>query len=180
MRVSWFAVRTRLDPLGLARAARGVMAELDPAQPIDNLATMEQVYSDHVAEPRFQAQLMGAFAALALLLAVVGVYSINADAIAQRRHEIGLRMALGATPGRVLRGIMGGSLKLTLCGIALGILGAAALASWLQSTIAGVSGTDPLTLGGVALLLALIGAAACYIPARSATRNDPAIALREE
>jgi putative ABC transport system permease protein len=123
---------------------------------------------------------MGAFAALALLLAVVGIYGVNAYAVAQRRHEIGVRMALGATPRNVLRDVIAQGLKLTGVGIAIGIGGALGIASWLKSVLVGVSATDPATLGGVALLMAAVAAMACYVPARRATRIDPARALRGE
>jgi putative ABC transport system permease protein len=179
-RVSWFALRTRIDPAGLAGAVRHEIAELDSEQPIDQLGTLEQTLSNQFAEPRFQAKLMGTFAVLALALAVVGIYGVNAHAVAQRRHEIGLRMALGATPGRVLRDTIGDGLKLTAYGIALGIVGAFAAASVLRSVLVGVSATDPLTLAAVALFLALAAAAACYIPAQRATRIDPATALRQD
>jgi len=179
-RVSWFAIRTRVDPSSLAGAVRHEMAEMDNDQPIDQLGTLDQTLSNQFAEPRFQARFMEAFAGLALILAVVGIYGVNAHAVAQRRHEIGLRMALGATPGRVLRDTVGEGLKLAAYGIAAGTAGALAIASGLRSVLVGVSATDPVTLAAVALFLALAAAAACYIPALKATHIDPAIALRED
>ena len=179
-RISWFAARTRIDAAGLAEVVRHEMAEMDSEQPISQLGTLEQTLSNQFAEPRFQARLMGGFAGLALVLAVVGIYGVNAHAVAQRRHEIGLRMALGATAARILRETIGEGLKLTGYGIALGLAGAWAAASVLRSVLVGVSATDPLTLGAVALFLALAAAAACYIPAHRAARIDPAIALRQD
>jgi putative ABC transport system permease protein len=179
-RISWFALRTRIDPTGLVAAVRHEMENLDSEQPIDQLGTMEQTLSNQFAAPRFQARLMGAFAGLALVLAMVGIYGVNAHAVAQRRHEIGLRMALGATPGRVLRDTIMEGLKLTGYGIVLGLGGALATASVLRSVLVGVSATDPLTIGAVTLFLMLAAAAACYIPAHRATRIDPAIALRQD
>ncbi|HEX5431985.1 MAG TPA: FtsX-like permease family protein [Bryobacteraceae bacterium] len=179
-RTSWFAVRTRSDPRGIAPAVRQAMADLDKNQLIENLGPMQQTFSRKFAEPRFQAQLMGAFAVLALLLAAAGIYGINAHSVAERRREIGLRMALGASPRKVLRDTIGEGLKLTLCGIAAGIAGSLALASILRSVLVGVSPTDPPTLAGVALFLGIVAAAACYVPARRATRIDPAIVLRQE
>jgi putative ABC transport system permease protein len=179
-RVAWFAVKTRVQPASLAGAVRHAMAELDNDQPIDQLGTVEQTLSNQFAEPRFQAELMEGFAALALILAVVGIYGVNAHAVAQRRHEIGLRMALGATSGRVLRDTVGEGLKLAGYGIVAGTAGALALASALRSVLVGISATDPLTLGAVALFLAFASAAACYIPALRATRIDPSTALRED
>ena len=177
---AWFAISTRVDPSSLAGAVRRVMAELDKDQAIDNFGTLDQTFDNQFAEPRFQAELMGAFATLALLLAVSGVYSINAEAVAQRRHEIGLRLGLGATAARVLSEMVAGSLKLTLFGIVAGIAGAVAFGSWLKSAVPGVSPTDPITLIATAAILVVVATAACAIPAYGATRIDPAMALREE
>ncbi|MGD1093712.1 MAG: FtsX-like permease family protein, partial [Bryobacteraceae bacterium] len=132
------------------------------------------------AQPRFQTEVMAAFALTALLMAAVGIYSVNAYAVAQKRHEIGLRMALGATPGAVLRETVGEGMRMTLIGIVAGLAGAVALGSLLKSVLVGISATDPLTLMGVAILLALVASVASYLPARKATRIDPAIALRPQ
>jgi putative ABC transport system permease protein len=110
---------------------------------------------------------------------MVGIYGVNAYAVSQRRHEIGVRMALGATPGIVLREMIGQGMKLTALGIAAGVGGSLAIASFLKSVLVGVSATDPVTLGGVAVTMAAVAAVACYVPARRATRIDPAVALRE-
>jgi putative ABC transport system permease protein len=178
--VSYFAVRTATDGGNLAPAIRRALMDLDKDEPVDQLGSFDQILVSHMAEPRFQTQLMGAFALVALLLAIVGIYGVNAYAVQQRRNEIGLRMALGATPGQVLREILKQGMRLTAIGIAIGLAGAVAMASLLKSVLVGVSATDPMTLGGVALLLALVAATACYIPARRATHIDPAIALRQE
>jgi putative ABC transport system permease protein len=177
---AWFAVRTRSDPSIVAAAVRREMDAIASGQPIENLNTMEQVFYNQFAEPRFQTQLMAAFAALALLLALSGVYSINADAVAQRKHEIGLRMALGASPSQVMNEIIAGSLQLTSLGIGIGVLGAFVFAYWLKSVIAAVSPTDPITMGETAIMLAAVSMLASAIPAFGATRIDPAIALRQE
>ena len=179
-RIAWFAIRTRVEPSSLAGAVRHEMAEVDRNQPIDQLGTLEQTLSDQFAEPRFQARLMEAFAGLALILALVGIYGINAHSVAQRRHEIGLRMALGATPERMLRDTVGEGLKLAAYGIVAGTVGAFAVASALRSMLVGISATDPLTLGAVALFLAVAAAVACFVPALKATHVDPATALRED
>ena len=123
---------------------------------------------------------MDVFALLALLLAVVGIYGVSAYAVVQRRHEIGLRMALGATQGIVLREVIGQGLRLTAIGIVVGLIGAVAISSLLKSLLVGVSATDPVTLLTVAALLALVASVACYIPAQRAARIDPAIALRQD
>jgi putative ABC transport system permease protein len=105
---------------------------------------------------------------------------VNAYAVTQRQHEIGVRMALGASPGAVLRAIVAQGMRMTALGIMVGLIGAVAIGSLLKSVLVGVSATDPVTLGGVAVLLAIVGTAACYIPARRATTIDPAIALRQQ
>ncbi len=178
--VTYFAVRTDSDPLLLAGPLRRELQSIDKDQPVDQVTTLEQTLNTYYAEPKFQVQVMGAFALLALALAVVGIYGINAYAVEQRRHEIGLRMALGATPGAVLRDAVGQGMRLTAIGIAAGLAGALAMGSLLKSVLVGVKATDPLTLAGVSVVLALVAALACYIPARRATRIDPATALREE
>jgi putative ABC transport system permease protein len=123
--------------------------------------------------------LMAVFAGVALLLAAVGIYGVNAYAVAQRRHEIGVRMALGATPAIVLREMVRQGLGLTAIGIVVGLAGALAIASVLKSLLVGVSATDPTTLLIVSACLAVVAAVACYIPARRATKIDPAEALRQ-
>jgi putative ABC transport system permease protein len=178
--VTWFTVRTRINPAGLADAVRRELMEIDKEQPIDQVGTMQQTFETRFAEPRFQMQVMSGFALLALILAVVGIYGVNAYAVTQRRHEIGVRMALGATPGAVLREVLAQGMRLAAMGIVVGLLGAAAAASALRSVLVGVSATDPLTLAAVSFLLAFVTAIACYIPARRATRIDPAIALRDQ
>jgi putative ABC transport system permease protein len=178
--VSYFALRTTTDGASLAPAIRRTLMEIDKDQPVDQLGSFDLILANQFAEPRFQTQLMGAFALVALVLAIVGIYGVNAYAVMQRRNEIGLRMALGATPAQVLNGILKQGMLLTAVGIGIGLLGAIAIASLLKSVLVGVSATDPLTLGGVSLLLAVVAAMACYVPARRATHIDPAIALRQE
>ncbi|HYV61307.1 MAG TPA: ABC transporter permease [Bryobacteraceae bacterium] len=178
--VTYLTVRTRTNATSLAAAIRHEMADLDKEQPVDQLGSMEQNFSDQFAEPRFQSRLMGAFAALALILAVVGIYGVNAYAVTQRRRELGVRIALGARPSDVLRETLGEGLKLSGIGIGLGLAGAYATSSLLSSVLVGVAGTNPLTLLGAAAVLAAVALAACYIPARRATRIDPASALRQE
>jgi putative ABC transport system permease protein len=178
--VTYLTVRTRTNATSLTAAIRREMADLDREQPVDQLGSMEQTFSDQFAEPRFQSRLMGAFAALALILAVVGIYGVNAYAVTQRRRELGVRIALGARPSDVLRETLGEGLKLSAVGIAIGLAGAYALSSLFRSVLVGVTGTNPITLLGAAGVLAAVALIACYIPARRATRIDPASALRQE
>jgi predicted permease len=178
--VTWFVLRTAVNPVSLADPVRRELMQLDKEQPIDQVGSMEQTFTTRFAEPKFQTEIMGGFALLALILAIVGIYGVNSYAVAQRRHEIGVRMALGATPGAVLGEILMQGMRLTGIGIVIGLGGAIAVASALRSSLVGVSATDPLTLAGVSLLLALVAGVACYIPARRATRIDPAVALRQQ
>jgi putative ABC transport system permease protein len=177
---AWFAARTELSPIALGSAVRAELMSIDPEQPIEQAGTMEQMLTDQLAQPRFQTQLMGAFALMALVLAAIGIYGVNAYAVVQRTHEIGVRMALGATSGDVIRDVIGQGMRLTAMGIGIGILGALAIASLLKSVLVGISATDPITLFSVAVLLAIVAALACFIPARKATRIDPAVALRPQ
>ena len=177
---TWFAVRSSGNLATIGSSVRSQLLQLDGNQPVDQLGSLEQTFANQFSEPVFQTTIMGAFAVLTLLLAVIGIYGVNSYAVAQRGHEIGVRMALGATPGRVLRSTVWSGMRLTLLGILAGLLGAIAAASVLRSVLVGVSATSPLTLSAAALLLALISLIACYLPARRAMLIEPASALRQE
>jgi len=173
-------VRTSTDPLSLAGAARDQLRLLDAEQPMANIATMEQLLGDSLARSRFTMLLLGIFAGAALVLAAVGIYGVMAFNVAQRTQEIGIRSALGAQQRDVLRLILGHGARLTLLGIGLGIAGALLATRVLATLLYGVKASDPLTFFGVALILAAAALAACYLPARRATRVDPLVALRYE
>ena len=173
-------IRTSGDPAEMAPAARRVISSLDPDQPVSDVRTMRQVLAERVARARFTTLLLGLFAGLATLLAAVGIFGVMNYAVTLRTREIGLRMALGAQPRRVLMLILRQGLLLTLAGIGAGLLGALALTRLMSSLLYGVSATDPLTFAAIVFLLALVALFACYIPARRATRVDPLIALRYE
>jgi putative ABC transport system permease protein len=173
-------VRTAADPLQLTGAVRQVARELDATQPVSKVNTMEQLIQRSIAPDRFALALLGLLALLALLIANVGIYSALSYTVAARTHEIGVRMALGATSRDVLRLALGQGMRLALIGIALGLLSACALTRLMRPLLFGVSATDPLALGGGALSLALVAWVACYLPARRATKVDPLVALRHE
>ncbi|MFZ0922719.1 MAG: ABC transporter permease, partial [Candidatus Acidiferrales bacterium] len=161
-------VRTETDPLALVSAARQTVGSMDKDEPISNIATMDQLISDSVARSRFTAVLLAVFAALAMILACIGIYGVMAYATAQRRNEIGIRMALGAQRGDILRLVLGRGVRLALLGVAIGVAGGLALTRFLQNLLFNISASDPLTFAGVAILLTLVALAACYIPARRA------------
>jgi putative ABC transport system permease protein len=173
-------LRTAGDPRQQAAALRAALAEIDPNQPLVKVRTMEDNMAATVAEPRFRAWLIGIFAGLALLLAAVGIYGVMSYSVTQRTSEIGIRITLGAQPQDVFRIVVGEGLRFALIGVALGVAGGLALTRLLNSFLYGVSATDPLTFSGVAVLLILVSAAACFFPAHRATRVDPIIALRYE
>jgi predicted permease len=175
-----FIVKTTLDPEQLVTAARQQVQAVDPNQPIYDFKTLMQLRAESVAPQRLNLLLLGLFAAVALALAVVGIYGVMSYAVEQRTHEIGLRMALGAQTRDVLKLVVGQAMKLALLGVALGLLGAVALTGLMKNLLFGVTATDPLTFAGVALLLALVALLACWIPARRAAKVDPLIALRCE
>ncbi|HTQ87500.1 MAG TPA: ABC transporter permease [Candidatus Solibacter sp.] len=173
-------VRAEGDPHALVSALRQQVKELDAELPIYNTRTLEEYVAGSVAQRRFTALLLGVFACVALVLAAVGLYGVISFGVAQRTHEIGVRVALGAEAGDVLRLVVGQGVRLTMLGIALGGLGALGAARFLSSMLFGVAGDDPLTFAGVGALFLAVSLAACYIPARRAMRVDPLVALRHE
>jgi putative ABC transport system permease protein len=174
------AVRGQGDPAGLATEVRDTVRSLDPQLALGSVRTMDEVISRSTASRRFSLVLVGAFAALALLLAAIGIYAVLAYTVARRTHEIGVRMALGARSGDVVREVLGQGLRVTAIGIVLGAAGALVLMRFLQSLLYEVRPTDPLTFAGVLLLLVIVSVAASYLPARRAMRVDPMVALRNE
>ena len=172
-------LRTSADPTAAFGAVRGVLAQIDPTVP-PRLNTFGDVFSDSVNTRRFNLLLVGVFALTALLLAIAGAFGVLAYSVAQRTREIGVRIALGATPRAILKMVLAQGLLTIGMGIAIGLAGSVALTRTMRSLLFQVSPNDPLTLAGVALLLILIAALASYIPARRATRVDPTVALRYE
>jgi putative ABC transport system permease protein len=173
-------VRTAAEPLALAEAVRREAQALDSTVPVFGVSTAEQTLGQTVAQPRFNLILLGAFAVVALLLAAVGIYGILANAVRQRTHEMGIRLALGASPGAVFRLVIGQGMGLAVIGTVVGLGVAFALTRYLESLLYEVKPTDPLTFGGVAFLLIAVAILACYLPARRATQVDPLVALRSE
>ena len=173
-------VRATNGPVGLLDSIRHVSARMSNQQVIFGAQTMDSLISDSMASRRFSMILLVVFAVLALLLASVGIYGVISYVVGQRAHEIGIRMALGAQPRDILRLILGRGGKLAGVGVVVGLAAALGLTRLMTSMLYGVGATDPLTFTGVAILLTLVALAACYIPARRATRVDPVVALRYE
>jgi predicted permease len=180
----WFSsllvVRAAADPAGFAAPAQGAIWEVDKDKPISYVKTMDQLLSESVAQPRLYLTLLGAFAMVALALAVIGIYGVMSYSVRQRTREIGIRMALGASAGDVLRLVVGQGLVLISAGVALGLVAALALTRVMASLLHGINATDPVTFFGGALILAGVALGACFVPARRATRVDPMAALRHE
>jgi predicted permease len=174
------AVRTSIDPASVTSAIREQVFAIDKGLPLYNIATMDQLVSNSVAQPRLNLSLLVAFAVLALALAAVGVYGVMAYAVTQRTQEFGIRMALGASPADVLKQVFLEGGRLAALGLGLGLIAALALTRLMASMLYGVKPSDPLSLVVAAALLAVVALAACYIPARRATRVDPLVALRYE
>ena len=168
------------DPLLLASAIRREASALNQRAVVTEVATMEQIAADSMAPPRFRAQLIGLFSALALLLGMLGIYGVTSYAVAQRTQEIGIRMALGATMSDVARLVIGQAMRATGIGLVLGITGALVAARWISSLLYGVSAADPLTLAGTCAVFGAAALGATYLPARRAARVDPMVALRHE
>ncbi len=173
-------VRTAGNPMLFAGAVRGQVASVDKDQPPHDLMTLEEIRAGSLTPRRVNMLLLSAFAVLGLILASVGIYGVVSYSVSQRTHEIGVRMALGAERRDVLKLVLGQGLRLTLIGVGIGIAGGLALMRFLSNQLYAVKPTDPLTFIIVSLLLTVVALAACYIPARRATKVDPMVALRYE
>ncbi len=173
-------VRTSSDPLSLAAAVREQVHALDKDQSVANIETLEQVVSGSLAQPRLNTLLLAGFAGFALLLAVIGLYGVLSYSVAQRTHEIGVRMALGARPHDVFWSVLGHALSLTSAGVAGGLTAAFGLTRLMASLLFGIRPTDPATFVAVSVVLTVVALLASYIPARRATKVDPLVALRYE
>jgi len=173
-------VRAAGDPEALAAPLRERVRAIDRDQPVGNVKTMEQWVSESVASQRFTAALLGVFAAAAAGLAALGLYGVVSYSVAQRTHEIGLRVALGARPRDVLRLVIGQGMALTLVGVGVGVAASLALTRVISGLLFGVGATDPGIFVAVPLLLASVALLACYLPARRAAKVDPMVALRYE
>jgi predicted permease len=174
------AIRTALDPDSVRKSAAAVLNELDPDLPISDLQTMDQVVYRTLASDRFRAFLFGGFAAVALVLAALGIYGVMSFTVAQRTHEIGLRMALGAGRDRVVREILAEGVTTALIGAALGSVGAYLVGRAMQGMLFGVKAVDPVAFSVVAGILLASAVLACLVPAMRAASVDPMTALRQE
>ena len=173
-------IRTDRGAGAVASAVKAAVAQIDPDLPIGDVRTMAQIIEDSTGEPRFRSFLIASFAALALLLAGVGVYGLISFTVTQRVPEIGVRLALGASPRQVFAQVIGQGLRLAMVGVVLGLVATAAATTLLRGLLFNTSTTDPLIYGSLSVLLLTIAALACYVPARRAMKVDPMTALRAE
>jgi putative ABC transport system permease protein len=175
-----FVIRTASNPTDITAAVRRATWEVDQDQPVIQVRTMQDVVQESLWRQHLSASMLGIFAAFAVLLAAVGIYGVFSYSVAQRTHEIGIRTALGASRGDILKMVVGQGLLLTLIGVGAGILAALALTRLLASLLYGVRPRDPLTFVALSLLLTAVAVLASYFPARRATKVDPIEALRYE
>jgi putative ABC transport system permease protein len=173
-------VRTKSDPAAMAEGLRTELLSLDKTLPVYALKPMTEYLRDSLSRRRFNMVLLSVFAAVALLLAGVGIYGVISYSVAQRTHEIGIRVAIGAHAGEILKLVIGQAMLLTMTGIALGLVTAFALTRLMQSLLFEVSPTDPLTFAVISVILTIVALVACFVPARRAMKVDPMVALRCE
>jgi predicted permease len=173
-------LRSRGDVEQLGEAVRHEVEKVDPNVPVHSISSMDQIISRSLADRRFAVELLGVFAAVALLLAAIGIYGVMSYSFSQRTHEVGIRMALGAQRLDILRMALGEGMLIVVIGLASGLVGAAIMTQFFRSMLFGVAPADPITFVSVSAILAGVALFACYIPAQRATRVDPLVALREE
>ena len=174
------AVRTDVDPRSLVKGVRESVLAADPEQPVFDVKTLDERVADAASGTRFNATLLGFFGFVALALAAVGVYGVIAYSVAERTHEIGIRVALGASRGDVAGMVMSQGMAMTAAGLVFGLAGAWFVTRYMASLLYGIAPRDPATFGAAAGILAAIALAACYLPARRAMGVDPMVALRHE
>ena len=172
-------VRTS-SPAPVIAGVRQVLQRMDPASPVHDVLSLDERVRKAASRYRYSSAMMGALAALALALAAIGTYGVIAYSVATRTREIGIRMALGARPGELLRMLLGSGMKLTAAGLAIGLAGALAAARTMTSMLFGVTPHDPWTFAAIAALIASVAGLATYVPARRAMRIEPTRALRQE
>jgi putative ABC transport system permease protein len=173
-------VRTAADPMSVASLMRKAIYAADADTAIDRVQTLEHVRSDAVASPRLTAILLAMFAGLALVITAAGIAGVMSLSVSQRKHELGVRLALGATPAKVLRMVMSQGMSFVLLGLSIGVAGALLLGRLMSALLFSVQPSDPITFVAVSAVLILVAAAACFVPARRVTSIDPMIALRSE
>jgi putative ABC transport system permease protein len=173
-------LRSRGDAEHLGEAVRHEVESVNPNVPVHSISSMDQIIARSVADRRFALELLGVFAAVALLLAAIGIYGVMSYSASQRLHEIGIRVALGAQRMHILRMAIGEGMQLVAIGLAIGLIGAGALTRFVRAMLFDVSPFDPATFAATSAALAAVAFLACYVPARRATRLDPLLALREE
>ncbi len=175
----WVLVRTEGEPTALNSTVRQIVRDLDPNQPASSIAPLADVITESVAQQRFSMLLIVLFGGIALFLSAVGLYGVVAYTVSLRTREIGLRMAIGASPGDISTMILGGGMKLAAIGVVLGLAAALALSQLVESLLFNVKTSDPISYAATAGLLLVIAALACYIPARRAMRVDPMVTLQD-
>ncbi|HET6973370.1 MAG TPA: FtsX-like permease family protein, partial [Pyrinomonadaceae bacterium] len=173
-------VRSSVEPASLGASVRQAVNEVDRSVPVADVKTMDHVVSESITQPRFNLFLLGLFSAVAMILSTAGIYGVTAYTVTQRTHELGIRIALGAQVGDVLKMILGQGMAVIGVGLVAGLAAAFGLMRLLRSLLFGVGENDPLTFAAITGVLVLVALIACYIPARRATKVDPLVALRAE